>query len=390
MTNEFNKKIKILLVGPVPPPYGGIPAYVNSLRLANIENTEFILFNTANPAWVEPFSREGKRNYASIFEFGVLASIRKVLYIVGTFISLIRDLVARQPSIVQVFTSSYWGYWRSWVYVLISKITGKQTIFHLLGAIDLFYEEVGAFQKFLLRQSMNSADCYLMQSPGLEAWAKKYSRKQVYGIWNGIDFTKIAPILDAPPQIIESLNVPIGLTMGNLSTNKGTVEIIDALVRMKKKDINFHWIFIGRGDVEGYQLLAGKKGLSKNISFLGEVSEFDKWQYLHHASFFCLPSFAEGQPISIIEAMACKLPIISTKVGSIPEMIADNVNGILITPGATNALVDAIMLLLNNALLRTSMGNESYNIALERHKIEDLYSALSKLYFQMGNNSGLS
>ena len=60
VANTKQTGIKILLVGPVPPPFGGIPAYVKSLNNAKLEGIEFSLFNTASPSWVEPFDREGK------------------------------------------------------------------------------------------------------------------------------------------------------------------------------------------------------------------------------------------------------------------------------------------------------------------------------------------
>lgn len=383
----MSKSIKVLLVGPVPPPYGGIPAYVKSLYDAKLKNIEYVHFDTANPSRVEPSYREGKRNYSSIFEFGVFGSIKKILYILINFVSFTLALFVNRPVIVQVFTSSYWGYWRSWVYILIAKFFRRKTIFHLLGAIDLFYEEVGNFQKNLLRQSLNSADCYLLQSPGLETWAKKYSRKEVIGIWNGIDFSQIPPKLEGLPESFASLKFPIGLTIGNLSINKGSMEIIEALSIIKSKNIQISWVFVGRGDVQKYKKIVAQKGLSQDICFTGEVNELEKWQQLYHASFYCLPSYGEGQPISIIEAMACKLPIISTKVGSIPEMITDNINGKLISPGDTEALVDAILILAQNPKLRDGMGKASYKVFLETHDIMDLYSGLSEIYYQLGGNS---
>jgi glycosyltransferase involved in cell wall biosynthesis len=378
--NSQKNNIKILLVGPIPPPFGGIPAYVKSLNNAKLEGIEFSLFNTASPSWVEPFDREGKRNYGSIFEIGILASIKKILYVLYSFISFIWSLILIRPSIVHVFTCSYWGYWRNWLYILLAKLFQRKTIFHLLGAIDLFYNEVGSFQKYFLRKSLNSADCYLLQSPVLEDWAKQYSHKEVIGIWNGIDFAKIPSKSTNPPELIAGLDYPIGLTIGNLSVNKGSPEIIGALKLLKDENIKISWIFVGRGDIQQFKKLADQNGLAENVYFTGEVSELEKWQFLHHASFFCLPSYAEGQPISIIEAMACGLPVISTKIGSIPEMISEGYNGKLINPGDTKALKDAILFLVKNPELGEVMGKASRELCQERHNIADLRAGLSKIY----------
>jgi glycosyltransferase involved in cell wall biosynthesis len=265
---------------------------------------------------------------------------------------------------------------------LIAKIFQKKTIFHLLGAIDLFYSEVGNFQKYLLRKSLNSADCYLLQSPLLGDWAKQFSHREVIGIWNGIDFEKI-PLKSTPPELFFNLDYPIGLTIGNLSMNKGSLEIIDALKLVKDKNIKIHWVFVGRGDIQQFKELAEQKGLAGIVNFTGEVSEIEKWRFLQHASFFCLPSYAEGQPISIIEAMACSLPVISTTIGSIPEMIEEGVNGKLITPGDTKALRDAILFLIENTELGIAMGSASRKLCQERHNILDLYAELYKVYSRL-------
>jgi glycosyltransferase involved in cell wall biosynthesis len=383
MIDDTNVKVKVLLVGPIPPPYGGIPAYVKSLYDAELEDIEYDLFNTANPSWVEPLSREGKRSYFSIFESGILPAIKKIVYIFSTFISFIRYLSKNKTDIVQVFTCTFWGYWRNWVYVLIARFFHKKTIFHLLGAIDLFYSEVGNVQKFLIEKSLNSADYYLLQSPGLEAWAKKYSRKMVAGIWNGIDFTKIPNKKEMAPVSNCNLPHPIGLTIGNLSENKGTLDIISALAEIKVEIKEFSWIFVGYGDVRKYEEIVMQKGLSEYVHFAGIVSEFEKWQYLQNASIFCLPSYAEGQPISIIEAMACSLPIISSRVGSIPEMISEGISGSLISPGDITALKNEILNLANNPKLCTTMGANSLKICQERHNIHDLFNNLLKIYSQL-------
>lgn len=382
-TNTQQTDIKVLLVGPVPPPIGGIAVYVKSLNDATLDGIEFSLFNTAIPSWVEPFDKEGARSYASIFEVGVWSMLKKILYVLFSFISLIWSLIVIRPAIVQVFTCSYWGYWRNWTYILIARLFRKKTIFHLLNAIDMFYSEVGNFQRILLRKSLNSADCYLLQSPGLEAWVKQYSRKQVIGIWNGIDFAQIPQKSVNPPELIASLDCPIGLTIGNLSFNKGTREIIEALKIVNEQNIKIGWVFVGRGDAQPFMRLASQYGLEKSVYFTGAVGELEKWQFLQHASFFCLPSYAEGQPLSIIEAMACGLPVISTKVGSIPEMIVEGVNGILVNPGDTLALKDAILLLVNNPEIGEAMGKASQKLCQERHNIANLYTGLAEIYSQL-------
>jgi glycosyltransferase involved in cell wall biosynthesis len=374
--------VKVLLVGPLPPPFGGIPRYVQDLYKANIDGVTFAIFNTAFPSWIAPYNREGKMSYASIVESGVWGVLKKLCYVLASYSILIGRLLSENPDIVQVFTCSYWGYWRNWLYVLTAKFCGKKTIFHLLNAIDLFYEQAGKLGKFWIRKSLNTADIYLLQSPGLKRWVDTYCQKQSYGLWNGIDFGEIPTGNPAPTDQCDPVK-PEGVTLGGLGKNKGTYDIIDVLGELRTEGIKVNWIFVGNGNIEAFRTLAADQGVSDAILFTGMVSEAKKWACLRSAEFYCLPSYAEGQPMSIIEAMAVGLPVIATSVGSIPEMIEHETSGLLIQPGDRQSLALAIKKMVSDLKMREKMGKNAQSIARERHNITDLFCGLKRIYLEM-------
>ena len=375
----MKKNIRVLLVGPLPPPHGGISAYVESLLHSKMKTVEFCVFDTALPAQVAPPDREGKMSYASIVESGILIGIKMVSHVVWSYFRFLKTLWSLRPDIVQVFPSSYWSYWRNLIYLLMAKLTGRKIIFHLLNAIDVFYNNVGNLHRALITASLNVADAYILQSPKLGEWVKRYSRRRVFGVWNGIDRSNV------PHQGEYSVRgmfrkEPLGVTVGKLGENKGTPLILSALETLKRRGTGVKWIFIGGGDVQSFRSIAEKKGLGEYVSFTGPVDDAVKWEYLYQADFFCLPSFAEGQPISIIEAMAVALPIISTNVGSIPEIVEDKSNGLVIPAGDQEALIQAIRFLCENPDIRRSMGEDSRKLFIERHNIESLFAALRNIY----------
>jgi hypothetical protein len=134
-TAAKKSRMTVCLVGPTPPPYGGIPTYVQTLLDANIPEVEYLIVDTKLPQWVAPANREGKTEYGSFFENGFFTGIKKVVFSISHYFVFIRVLMVTKPQIVQIFTCSYWGYWRNFLYVLIAKLFGKKTIFHLLNAI---------------------------------------------------------------------------------------------------------------------------------------------------------------------------------------------------------------------------------------------------------------
>jgi glycosyltransferase involved in cell wall biosynthesis len=168
--------------------------------------------------------------------------------------------------------------------------------------------------------------------------------------------------------------------VGGLAKSKGTYDLLDVVAKLKDKQIHMGWVFIGGGDRAQFQSLAEQKGIADRVLFTGAIPEPDKWQYLLHASVFALPSYAEGQPLSILEAMAVGLPIISTRVGSIPEVIEHEISGILIEPGNQEGLALAIDRLFRHPDERARIGREARSIVNERHDIQKMFAQLANIY----------
>ena len=98
------------------------------------------------------------------------------------------------------------------------------------------------------------------------------------------------------------------------------------------------------------------------------------------ADIFILPSYNEGLPMSILEAMSYGLPVISTPVGGIPEIVKDGVNGYLIFPGDNEALAEKIELLAKNKELRLRMGQENYKLVSQKYNAGTIINQLKILY----------
>lgn len=97
---------------------------------------------------------------------------------------------------------------------------------------------------------------------------------------------------------------------------------------------------------------------------------------------FVLPAYNEGFPVAIIEAMSAGLPIISTPVGGIPDVIEEGTNGFLVEPGDAEAIADRIVNLLNNRALNHNMGKQNAMKALANFDVSIVVNALCKIYEQ--------
>lgn len=127
---------------------------------------------------------------------------------------------------------------------------------------------------------------------------------------------------------------------GTINTRKGHLYIIEALNRIPKDKLaNIHVDFLGEGPQRMVlEDLVNRYGLEKHVNFYGSVPNVKVYRYLSEENIYILMSENEGLPISIIEAMRAGLPIISTKVAGIPEIVKEGYNGLLLQP-STDELV---------------------------------------------------
>jgi glycosyltransferase involved in cell wall biosynthesis len=135
------------------------------------------------------------------------------------------------------------------------------------------------------------------------------------------------------------------------------------------------------GDKDSFTARAVDLGISDRVLFAGSVSNEEKWSYLRSCDFYCLPSDAEGQPISILEAMAIGLPIIATSVGSIPEIISEGTTGFIIPVGNEDALEESILKVMDDNL-RFEMGRAAKEYLLRHHDIKILFEKLGSIYLK--------
>ena len=169
---------------------------------------------------------------------------------------------------------------------------------------------------------------------------------------------------------------------GTINTRKGHRFIIEALHQLSKEKLSeIHVDFLGDGpEREMLKALVAEYGLQNHISFLGAIPNVDVYKYLATENIYILMSMNEGLPISIIEAMRAGLPVISTKVAGIPEIVKDGYNGLLLNPSSEDLI--GVLLEMNKYDWK-SMGQKSRErfqneLTFERMKKDfcDLFDSL--------------
>ena len=170
--------------------------------------------------------------------------------------------------------------------------------------------------------------------------------------------------------------------VGSLVERKGMGILLDALGALRGG--GWRLLVVGGGEErDAYEAVAREKGLRDKVEFLGELPESEVEKTLCASDLLVLPSFIEGMPYVVIEAMACSLPVVASGIDGIPEATPDGEAGILVPPGDADALRTGVARLLGDAPLRTRLGAAGRRrferlFTLERHleEMESMYADL--------------
>lgn len=183
-------------------------------------------------------------------------------------------------------------------------------------------------------------------------------------------FTDLEVFLDTPAPARAVVDFPYILYVGMLVPSKGVEVLIRSFDRVREQHPDVRLILIGRGHAERrFRSLAHALGLSQAICFLPPMTQPELAAWMRAARCLVLPSFSEGLGRVVLEAMACGRPVIGSRVGGIPEMIHEGVNGFLVNIGDVEAVQDRIRRVLDDPQLADQLGRNGRLMA------QDLFSS---------------
>lgn len=179
------------------------------------------------------------------------------------------------------------------------------------------------------------------------------------------------------PSDQQDTKTPQILFIGWLEKNKGVHDLLNALSLLKSDQLSFSLVVCGSGSQHrSLQQQASELDLESEVDFRGWVSGEEKDRVLAESQIFILPSYSEGMPNSVLEAMCCGLPIVATPVGGVPQLVC-NEGALLVTPGAPNEIADAIEQLLRAPELRKKMGIANRKRIKQNHDIRTIWNKVA-------------
>ena len=173
------------------------------------------------------------------------------------------------------------------------------------------------------------------------------------------------------------------LCVGRLTPAKGQHLLMDAVDRLARQGRRVRLRLVGGGPDEGsLREYASKVGRPGTVVFEGPVNQDRIREFYGRADVFCLPSFAEGLPVVLMEAMAMGIPTVSTYIAGIPELIRDGVDGLLVPAADVDGLVEALGRLMDSAELRERLGAGGRKRVLEGFELGTNVERLAEVFWE--------
>lgn len=278
-------------------------------------------------------------------KLGVLARGQREL------IRLLRD--EGPPDLFHIHVAADTSFYRKLWFFQQALRTGRPIIVHVHGALVITFYESSRIHAAAIRWMYSRASRVIAIYPRfadiIHDWTG--NRARALALNNPIVVADFDRPADLPPP-----RRPTVLFMGILGQRKGTWDLLGAIPKVLEAVPDALFRFGGNGEVQKLESEARRMGISKNIELLGWLRGDQKLRAFQEAHVYCLPSYNEVMPVSVIEAMAASLPVISTDVAGIPDCVVDGETGYIIEPGDRAALANRLSRLLTDPALAARMG----------------------------------
>lgn len=304
-----------------------------------------------------------------------------VLARIGTFAAgaarVVFVIVRDRPHIVHLHTASYGSFVRKATLFWIARAAGCRVVLHVHGGeFHLFHDRAPRGLQRVIRATLGRADAVI--ALGVR-WADRLADIQpaacITVVPNATDSRPVSP----QPAPAEAVHV---VFLGMLAESKGVYSLLEAWSRLTSRPEArpAKLTLAGHGEVERVRTEIVKLGLGHTVDLREWLSPDDVRELLSSGHVLVLPSLNEGQPMSVLEAMASGLCVVATSVGGIPELVEDETSGLLIPPSDVGALVVALGRVLDDDALRTRLGAAGHARARAEFDVEVVWRRLDIVY----------
>jgi glycosyltransferase involved in cell wall biosynthesis len=305
----------------------------------------------------------------------------KLVAAVSGWAEVAARLATLDAPLVHVHLSSRASFWRKSVVCLLARLAGRPYLLHVHGSeFAQFYEECSPRARRIVSGVLARAALVLALS---EAW--RMTLREISPQARLDVLMNAVPLPPLEPAQRREEPEPTLLFLGEVARHKGVLELARSFAQVRRQFPRLKLVYGGTGSaLQEVRDLTAELELGSRVQFTGWLEAERKRAAFAGATIFVLPSYVEGMPMALLEAMSCGLPTIATAVGGVPEIITHEANGLLIPPGDTAALAAAIARLMSDPQLRQRLGDAARATVAERFSLDTAVRRLLEFYRRFG------
>ena len=271
---------------------------------------------------------------------------------------------------------------RKWIVSGLARCIGVPMLLHLHGGgYDAFYRRCPGWVRGRISRLFARSPLVIVLSRGWADWVASelgVAADRIQVLHNGV----------ARPDLASDAAAAAGschiVFLGRLGRRKGVPELLEALGSTAMRQRAWEATLAGDGDVDEYAQQVGRQGLAQRVRLPGWVDQGAASALMTTADILVLPSYEEAFPMSVIEALAHGVAVVTTPVGATPELIADGHSALFVPPGDARALRDALIRLIDDPTLRRAIGAAGQAVFRARLDIDVLARELAASYRRVG------
>ncbi|MDO8413559.1 MAG: glycosyltransferase family 4 protein [Gallionellaceae bacterium] len=284
-------------------------------------------------------------------------------------------LLRGKVALLHVHSASRGSFWRKSLFCAMARVFGVPYIFHVhSGDFPLFIrEECGVLAQAWANYTLRRAQCVVALTASWRAALQALSPTACITVLGN-------PV--ATPQHIGARREHTShvLFLGRLHSSKGVFDLVHAMPQVLAKVPQATFTLAGDGDLAGVASLAQTLGVEHALNLPGWVEGAAKDALLATADVLVLPSYFEGLPICVLEAMAHGIPVVSTAIGGVPEALEHGASGALVAPGDSAALAAALIDTLLDREGSEHKRQRAFARVREHYSTSAILGALTELY----------
>jgi glycosyltransferase involved in cell wall biosynthesis len=343
-------RMRLLFIAPTPPPPSGPEILTQAILDTGHLQTAFDLIHLRSNIH-NSNSQKGRPGWRAILRW--LSLWMK---------ALVYHVRFRPHATYTHLSQNVSGFIRDASFIWQARCLGSQVILHFQGGnFRHFYRQQSAGMQGFIRSTLRHASRLIVLSQRLEKdFDDLIDSNRIQAVWNGIHIPAVFYRPSTPTVTVLSLGVK--------SISKGTAIGVEAAHRVVDDFHSARFIFAGetihlekniRVDEKGQEIPQGQLPTTSphpHIQWKGPAYGSDKERLFKDADIFILPSFSEGFPMVVLEAMSYSLPLIVTPVGALPDVLKEGENALFVEPGSVDDLDKALRRLIESSELRLRMG----------------------------------